>query len=91
MRNVFREKVFKIVRNIKKGETLSYGQVARLAGNSKAARAVGAILKTNYDPKIPCHRVIRADGGLGGYNRGAAKKKMILRSEQNTTRRKRGS
>lgn len=77
----FREKVFEIVRRIPKGEVLTYSQVARLVGNSRAARAVGNILNKNYDPGIPCHRVIRADGALGGYNRGGQKKAEILKSE----------
>ena len=71
----FREQVFAVVQHIPRGKTLSYGEVARRAGNPKAARAVGAVLKTNYNPHIPCHRVIRADGSLGGYNRGGAKQK----------------
>jgi O-6-methylguanine DNA methyltransferase len=50
-------------------------EVARLAGNKNASRVVGNILNKNHNPKIPCHRVIRSDGKLGGYNRGAKKKK----------------
>ena len=78
----FREKVLDIVRKIPKGGVMTYRQVATKAGNSKAARAVGAIMRTNYDPKIPCHRVIRSDGSLGSYNRGGAhKKRALLKSE----------
>lgn len=77
----FKEKVLKIVSKIKCGEAMSYGQVARLAGNSKASRVVGMIMKANFDPKIPCHRVIRSDGTLGGYNRGALEKKKKLKAE----------
>ncbi len=55
---------------------MTYAEVAKRAGNGKAARAVGAILKTNYDPQIPCHRVIRSDGTMGGYNRGGGKQKL---------------
>jgi len=78
----FRECVLAIVRKIPKGKTLSYMIVAKRAGNRNAARAVGAILKTNYDPTIPCHRVVRSDGTLGGYNRGAMKKRQILAQER---------
>jgi len=78
----FKEKVFAVVKKIPKGETMTYKEVARKAGNSKASRAVGAILHTNYDKSIPCHRVIRSDGKLGGYNRGKAKKKAILDKEK---------
>lgn len=77
----FRQKVLEITSKIKKGQTLTYKDVACKAGNSKAARAVGTILKTNFDPKIPCHRVIRSDGKTGGYNRGAQNKIKILKDE----------
>lgn len=77
----FREKVFAIVRAIPAGHVLTYSEVARRADSPRASRAVGNILKTNYDPAIPCHRVIRADGQVGGYNRGADQKISILRRE----------
>ena len=76
-----RPRVLSIVQKIPRGTVLTYKQVAVKAGHPKAARAVGAILKTNYDPLIPCHRVVRSDGKLGGYNRGAAKKREILKEE----------
>lgn len=82
--STFSEKIYKVVKGIPKGETLTYGQVAVLAGRPGAARAVGTILSKNYDPNIPCHRVIRADGKLGGYNRGVEKKAKILESEKIT-------
>jgi O-6-methylguanine DNA methyltransferase len=78
---VFTEKVFNIVRAIPRGSLMSYGEVAARAGSPRASRAVGSILKTNYDPKIPCHRVIRADGITGEYNRGAEKKRSLLKYE----------
>lgn len=77
----FTDKVYEIVGEIPKGETLSYKEVARMAGNMKASRAVGNILNRNRDPKIPCHRVIRSDGKSEGYNKGARKKKEILIKE----------
>ena len=77
----FAEKVKSVVRKIPKGRTLSYKQVASKAGSPNAFRAVGNILGKNYDPKIPCHRVIRSDGKTGGYNRGAGQKARILRLE----------
>lgn len=76
-----RERVFSIVKKIPYGKTMTYGEVAAQAGNKKAARGVGAILKTNFDPEIPCHRVVRGDGNTGGYNRGAENKKRILKTE----------
>lgn len=78
----FREKVFEVVKKIPRGQTMSYKQVAKLAGNPHAYRAVGNILNTNYDPSIPCHRVIKSNGKLGGYNRGEAAKEHILRKEK---------
>ncbi len=77
----FTQKVYEVVRKISKGKTMSYKEVAILAGNPKAYRAVGNILNKNYDPSIPCHRVIRADGKMGGYNRGEDRKKEILEME----------
>ncbi len=78
----FTEKVKNIVRKIPKGKVLTYKQVAEKAGSPGASRAVGSIMKANFNPDIPCHRVIRTDGGMGGYNRGGIeKKKQILRTE----------
>ena len=78
----FKEKVFEAVKKIPKGKTATYKEVAVLAGRPRAWRAVGNILNNNFDPKIPCHRVVRSDGKLGGYNRGVLKKKLLLKSEQ---------
>lgn len=78
----FSEKVYTVVKKIKKGETLTYKQVAKLAGSPLAFRAVGNILNKNYNPKIPCHRVVRSDGQIGGYNRGAERKARILQAEK---------
>jgi O-6-methylguanine DNA methyltransferase len=77
----FKEKVHSIVRKIPAGKVLTYKEVARRAGNKDAARAVGNILNKNFDKNIPCHRVIRSDGNLGGYNRGENSKLNILRRE----------
>ena len=78
----FKQKVHKVVRSIPKGSVLTYKEVAVLSGNPKAYRAVANIVATNFDLKIPCHRVIRSDGGLGGYNRGGVEsKRRILKTE----------
>ncbi len=77
----FKEKVLKIVRKIPKGKVLTYKEVARKAGKPKAYRAVGNILSSNYNPEIPCHRAIRSDGKLGGYNRGRQAKFILLKKE----------
>ncbi len=60
---------------------MTYKQVASEAGRRKAYRAVGNILKNNEDQKIPCHRVIRSDESIGGYNKGKEKKKALLEKE----------
>ncbi len=77
----FGDKVRDVVRKIPKGKTLTYMEVARRAGNPRAYRAVGNILNKNYDKNIPCHRVVRSDGTLGGYNRGRVEKQRLLISE----------
>lgn len=81
-KNSFTERVRDAVRQIPKGQTRSYGEVARAIGHPGAARAVGTVMKLNHDPTVPCHRVIRADGRLGGYNRGGeARKRAVLAAE----------
>ena len=77
----FKQRVLEVVRRIPVGQVLTYQQVATKAGQPKAYRAVGNILSKNYNPHIPCHRVIRSDGKLGGYNRGSLKKKRLLKAE----------
>lgn len=77
----FTEKVYGVVRQIPEGQVLTYKEVALRAGNAKAVRAVGNILHKNYNLDIPCHRVIRTDGTLGGYNRGSLAKKKKLKKE----------
>jgi len=82
MKTSFSEKVLKIVAKIPKGKVLTYKKVAELAGKPKAYRAVGNILNKNYNFKIPCHRVIRSDGKIGGYNRGVKLKAGLLKKEK---------
>ncbi len=77
----FKEKVLNVVKKIPKGKVLTYKEVASRAGSPNASRAVGSILKQNYDPKIPCHRVIRSDGIIGEYNRGRTNKIKLLKQE----------
>lgn len=78
----FAENVRKVVAKIPKGKTMTYAQVAKAAGSPRAARAVGSIMRANYDPKIPCHRVVRSDGSVGEYNRGGAVRKRELLAEE---------
>lgn len=78
----FTEKVRDVVRKISRGKTMTYGEVAKNAGNAKASRVVGSIMKANYDPDIPCHRVVRSDGKIGDYNRGGSAAKTKLLKEE---------
>ena len=78
----FREKIYKVVKEIPRGGVLTYKQVARAAGYPRAFRAVGNTLNKNINTKIPCHRVIRSDGQSGGYNRGAKEKVRRLKAEK---------
>jgi O-6-methylguanine DNA methyltransferase len=77
----FTDRVFAAVKKIPRGNVLTYQQVARRVGNPTACRAVGNVLNKNFDPAIPCHRVVRSDGTVGGYNRGSAAKIKKLRAE----------
>lgn len=79
----FTEKVREVVRKIPVGKTMSYVEVAKRAGSPMAYRAVASVMSKNYDKDIPCHRVIKSDGTVGGYNRGGAKAKLaILKKER---------
>ncbi|MBI4055757.1 MAG: MGMT family protein [Elusimicrobia bacterium] len=80
----FDRKVWRACAQIPRGQTRSYGWIAKRIGNPKAARAVGQALKRNpFAPIIPCHRVLRQDGSLGGYGgkRGIPKKIRLLQKE----------
>lgn len=64
----FKEKVYALAKKIPPGKVTTYGELAARAGNPKAARAVGILMKRNPDNKIiPCHRVVAANGELTGY------------------------
>ena len=81
----FQLKVWKYLKTIPKGTVKTYKQIAIAIKKPKSARAVAnACGKNPYAPKIPCHRAIRSDGGLGGYSgRGGIKTKLrLLRSEK---------
>lgn len=79
----FTQRVLGVVKKIPKGKTLSYGEVSARAGVIGAARAVGRIMSSNSDKSIPCHRVVKADGSIGGYNglRGKNSKTNLLKKE----------
>jgi methylated-DNA-[protein]-cysteine S-methyltransferase len=78
----FQLRVWQELRRIPWGQTISYGELARRVGNPKASRAVGQANAVNPIPLIiPCHRVIAANGGLGGYSSGPDRKRWLLRHE----------
>lgn len=88
----FTKNVLNIVSRIPRGKIMTYTQVAKLSGSPKAYRAVGNILKQNYrehesqlpvikGQDIPCHRVIRANGIVGGYAKGEKEKEKLLALE----------
>jgi AraC family transcriptional regulator of adaptative response/methylated-DNA-[protein]-cysteine methyltransferase len=79
----FQQKVWQQLRAIPCGSTMSYSQVATAIGNPTAARAVAGACSANpIAVVIPCHRVIAADGGLGGYRWGIERKLRLLQAEQ---------
>jgi methylated-DNA-[protein]-cysteine S-methyltransferase len=78
----FQLRVWEELRRIPRGQTISYGELARRVGSPKASRAVGQANAVNPIPLIvPCHRVIAADGGLGGYSSGLDRKRWLLEHE----------
>ncbi len=80
------EEVWQLVAQVPQGRVTTYGAIAKALGNPAAARPVGQILKRNPFPeKVPCHRVVRSDGSLGGYQGNRPdkirRKVLLLRSE----------
>lgn len=85
MLSVFEIKVLRACAKIPKGETRTYAQIAREIGTPSSARAVGnALAKNPFAPNVPCHRVVRSDGELGGYSAsgGVRKKAKLLLAEK---------
>lgn len=78
----FEKRVWRVLLTIPRGEVRTYAWVAREAGSPRATRAVGNALNKNpFAPAVPCHRVIRKDGSLGGYARGTKMKRSLLKRE----------
>ena len=84
----FSDSVYGIVKGIPAGKVMSYSQVAERAGSPGAARAVGMLMAENGLPgsgpgRIPCHRVVKADGSVGGYSAegGPVRKRLMLERE----------
>lgn len=77
----FARRVLSLVRRIPPGRVTTYGDLARLAGRPRAARAVGTLMRTAGEPGLPYHRVIAAGGRLGGYGGQEGVKRALLRQE----------
>jgi len=77
----FSESVFAKTKLIPSGKVSTYKSIAKAIGKPKATRAVGNALNKNRDSKVPCHRVVRSDGAVGGFRDGAAAKIKILGKE----------
>ena len=77
----FTSRVLAAVRNIPPGRVATYGDIAKVAGRPRAARAVGNIMKECRRPDVPCHRVIAAGGRLGGYGGSERLKQSLLMAE----------
>lgn len=80
-KSIFYNDVVKVIKSIPSGKVLTYAQVAELSGHKKAYRAVGNILKNNFDDSIACHRVLPSSYRLGDYNRGRWAKLVKLSQE----------
>jgi methylated-DNA-[protein]-cysteine S-methyltransferase len=80
----FASEVYKITSRVPVGRVTTYGAIAKKMGRPKASRAVGAALRANPTPiVVPCHRVVKGDGGLAGYGgaKGVGRKAKLLRKE----------
>jgi AraC family transcriptional regulator of adaptative response/methylated-DNA-[protein]-cysteine methyltransferase len=79
----FQERVWRALRRIPTGATATYGDIARRIGVPKAVRAVAQACAANpLAVAIPCHRVVRSDGGVSGYRWGVERKRALLRREK---------
>ncbi len=78
----FNEAVWQATKRIPKGKVATYGTIARMIKRPRSARAVGNALNRNpYAPVVPCHRVVRSDGSIGGFASGPKKKIALLTKE----------
>jgi AraC family transcriptional regulator of adaptative response/methylated-DNA-[protein]-cysteine methyltransferase len=79
---VFQQRVWQALREVPAGSTLSYAELARRIGMPRSARAVaGACAANRLAVAIPCHRIVRSDGGLSGYRWGVERKRALLERE----------
>ena len=80
--SMFKKCVLEVVSCIPRGQVMSYREVAVRAGFPRAYRAVGSLMMQNRDSSVPCHRVIKSDGSVGGYNNGGVVEKQKRLSEE---------
>jgi methylated-DNA-[protein]-cysteine S-methyltransferase len=79
----FHQAAWKVMREVPAGETITYAELAARAGNAKAIRAAGSACARNLiAPIVPCHRIVRTDGSLGGYYYGLPTKRWLLTHER---------
>jgi len=79
----FRQAAWKVMREVAPGEVISYTELARRAGNERAVRAAGSACAQNMvAPIVPCHRIVRTGGNLGGYYYGLTVKEWLLEHER---------
>jgi len=77
----FSERCYKALKRVPRGKVTTYRELARSVG-TKAYRAVGQVMKRNPNaPKVPCHRVVKSDGKIGGYAKGSKTKERMLKRE----------
>lgn len=81
MPSTFAARVLAAVRRVPPGRVATYGDIARLAGRPRAWRAVGTLMRTCADPRVPCHRIVASGGRLGGYGGNESLKRALLRAE----------
>lgn len=78
----FAEKCYSVLRKVPRGKVTTYAELARSVGSPKAARAVGNAMNRNpFAPKVPCHRVVKSNGKVGGFASGTKKKTEMLKAE----------
>lgn len=80
--SAFEEKVWRYTKKVPRGRVTTYSLLAKAVGRPKAARAVGNALNKNpFAPEVPCHRVVKSNGELGGFAKGEKKKATMLKKE----------
>jgi methylated-DNA-[protein]-cysteine S-methyltransferase len=76
------QRVYELVAKVPKGKVVTYSELARAVGRPTASRAIGQILNKNPNPVVvPCHRVVKSNGNVGGYALGTARKLSLLEDE----------